>query len=263
MKERLSPSIETGEALSLVRILAEHIEANQSDEWRTLADQCLERLIRREPVQYITGQTWFYDLKLNVNPFVLIPRPETEELVDWVVQDYRKGLIHSDPEILDVGTGSGCIALAIKKQIHSAHVEAIDVSPDALAVAMYNAVANEVMIEFRLYDILIEDLDRTFDIIVSNPPYVSQEELDNLSPEVRDYEPVIALAPETGGPLIFYERLVELGKTHLNTGGLIYMELSEFRASEIESLFIAAGYSTELRKDMQGKMRMLKAGESR
>ncbi|HLF63795.1 MAG TPA: peptide chain release factor N(5)-glutamine methyltransferase [Saprospiraceae bacterium] len=263
LDERLSQSYEPAEVQSLSRILSEFIVDANTENSKLIADDCLERLTLGEPVQYITGYTWFHSLRMHINPHVLIPRPETEELVDWIVQDYHKKLIMSDPEILDVGTGSGCIALALKKQIPSAHVAAIDISADALRVAMSNAIAHELMVEFRIYDILQEDLDRTFDVIICNPPYISNEEFDILTKQVRDHEPQLALKAGTDDPLVFYHRLTELGKTHLNTGGRLYMELNEFRAQDIRSLFVNAGYETELRKDLQEKWRMLKAKENR
>ena len=259
LNAQLPASDDPREKQSIAGILGEYLLESNPDARHALADHCLERIAQGEPVQYITGYTWFYDLKLTVTPDTLIPRPETEELVEWVLKDHRKGLIYKDPEILDVGTGSGCISVAIKKQIPSAHVAAIDISADALRVAMSNAVAHELMVEFRIYNILQEDLDRTFDVIICNPPYISNEEIDILSTQVRDHEPQLALTTGADDPLVFYHRLTELGKTHLNTGGRLYMELNEFRAQDIRSLFVNAGYETELRKDLQGKWRMLAA----
>jgi release factor glutamine methyltransferase len=257
LNERLGGYPDTREASSIAGILADYLLADSTANLHERADVCVERVRKGEPVQYVTGNTWFYDLQLGVTPAVLIPRPETEELVEWILDDYRNQLIPSEPEILDIGTGSGCIALALKKNIATCHIAAIDISADALCVAMSNAVTNEVMIEFRLYDILKEELERTFDVIVSNPPYISRDELQMLSKQVRDYEPVLALCPDPDDALVFYRRLAELGKTHLNTNGRMYLELNEFRAQEIKALFDTAGYETELRKDMQDKWRML------
>ena len=249
-----------GEARSISRLLAELISGAPPENWHDLADLWLLRMAKNEPIQYIVGYTWFYGLKIKVDQRVLIPRPETEELVDMVVQDYRNNLIINQPQILDVGTGSGCIALAIKKNISRADVHAIDVSSDAQIVAQANASVYGLDIDFTRSDILIDTMSRTFDVIISNPPYVSDEEFGRLSSQVREYEPRQALMPDSEDPLIFYRKLAEFGKTNLNTNGTMYLELNEFRAYEIRALFIDAGYDTDLRKDMQGKWRMLKAG---
>lgn len=257
LKAQIPAGDDPRETQSIAGILGEYLLESNPVARKALADHCLERLAQGEPIQYITGSTWFYNLQLSVTPDVLIPRPETEELVEWVIEDHRHGLIYKDPEILDVGTGSGCIALAIKKHIPSAHVAAIDISADALRVAMTNAIQHNVMIEFRIYDILHEELERTFDVIICNPPYITQVEMRLLSTQVRDHEPHLALTTGTEDPLLFYKRLTELGQTHLNRNGRMYMELNEFHAQEIQQLFIATGYETELRKDMHGKWRML------
>ena len=259
LHEQLVPVFTARDAEQHAYLLAEFVAASNTSDWQSLADRSVERLLKGEPVQYIIGYVWFYHLKLMVTPAVLIPRPETEELVDWLIQDYRKGLIHKSPSILDAGTGSGCIALAISKQITEAIVTGIDVSGEALKVARANAILHQSKADFQCMDILHADLHGVYDVIISNPPYISKEEFSQLSPSVRNFEPAIALTPEENDALIFYRKIAELGKTHLTSHGWIYAELNEFRAEDIRSIFADLGYSTEMRKDMQGKWRMLKA----
>lgn len=260
LQEQLEQSFEKDEAGRITRILFECITEQASEAWQAEAVRFLDRIKSGEPVQYVTGNTWFYNLKIGVSPAVLIPRPETEELVDWLVKDLRNTLITSEPEILDVGTGSGCISLALKKMIPGSFVTGVDISTEALALAMANAVSNDLMVEFRQYDFLNEYPDNQYDAIISNPPYISHQEYQHIAASVRDFEPKIALTPVSEDPLIFYRVLAEYGKTHLKPDGRMYLELNEFLADEIHAIFIEAGYQTEMRKDMQGKWRMLKAG---
>lgn len=260
LKSQVANSNEPHEAQRIAGMLGEYLLEAHPDTRLALADQLIERIVQGEPVQYVIGYTWFYNLKLEVNSYVLIPRPETEELVDWLVQDVRKGLISNEPDILDVGTGSGCIALALKKQIPGSDITGVDISYEALALAMSNAVANNLMVQFRQYDFLNESPDNLYDAIISNPPYVSQEEYQQISSTVRDFEPLIALTPLSEDPLVFYRVLAEYGRAHLKPNGRMYLELNEFHAEEIRALFIEAEYTTDMREDMQGKWRMLKAG---
>lgn len=256
---RLTAHFPEGETTSLVRILGEYLNTLPDAARQSAAEQCLDRLVQGEPIQYITGYSWFYDLKLTVTPAVLIPRPETEELADWIIRDIHEGLRTTSPDIIDIGTGSGCIALALKKHLPGAHVTATDISADALGIARANAAIHGLEINFLQHDFLHDPLPARYDLIVSNPPYISHAEYAALSGMVRDYEPSVALAPLTDDPLIFYRRIAETGAAHLQEGGSIYVEISEFRPDAIRALFIDHGYHTDLRKDMQGKWRMLKA----
>jgi release factor glutamine methyltransferase len=260
--QKLQETHDLREAQQQARLLAEHIEQSlelnsKEDSWQNLTDKVLQRLNEGEPIQYVIGHTWFYTLKLELNHHVLVPRPETEELVHWLLYDYHKGLITSAPSIADLGTGSGCIALAISRQIPKAIITAIDISEEALMLATLNAQSNNLGVAFKRLDILTEPLPGKFDVLISNPPYVSKKEFSDLSPSVRDYEPRIALTPMDDDALIFYRRIAELGKAHLKPNGRIYVELNEFHSREIREIFMQEGYLTDMRQDMQGKWRML------
>lgn len=215
-------------------------------------DEYLQRLLRYEPVQYILGYAEFYGLVFKVSPAVLIPRPETEELVELIIEDI------DDPEvrILDIGTGSACIPVSLKKELVYADVSALDISRDALAIAKENAKSNQVDITFVEMDILKGIPEGKFDIIVSNPPYISHDEKEKMNDNVLIYEPHLALFSDD--PLIFYKRIAELAPQILNPDGKIYLEVSEFRAKEVQALFADSGRSAVIIKDMSGKERIVK-----
>lgn len=221
-------------------------------------DKVLRRLLSNEPVQYILGSTDFYGLKLAVDPTVLIPRPETEELVDWIIHtDLRSHL-----RILDAGTGSGCIALALKKNKPKAEVWASDVLEDSLETASINAKTLGLDIQFLLHDLTDEVWDKIpeLDLLVSNPPYVLSSEEDQLSAQVLEHEPLAALFVDDEDPFQFYKLLLDLGQKRLKKGGYLFFELPETGAKEIGQLSVNQGFmSVEIKKDMQGKERMLKA----
>jgi release factor glutamine methyltransferase len=241
------------ESVNVAKILAEYMHAHDISSEEEI-QQLIDRVNSSEPIQYITEHTWFYGRRFKVNNSVLIPRPETEELVDWIIKD-RKGT--GPCTILDVGTGSGCIAVTLALELPEADIYAIDVSGDALTIAQENAAAFEAEVHFTLSDFLANELEHGFDVIVSNPPYVSPDELDALETSVRDHEPLIALGHSSGDPLIFYRRIAQKGRLHHD--GAIYVELNEFRWKEIEALFHLEDYKTQVENDMQGKSRMLKA----
>ncbi|MFM7234642.1 MAG: peptide chain release factor N(5)-glutamine methyltransferase [Flavobacteriales bacterium] len=214
----------------------------------------LKRLVKGEPLQYVLGSTRFMDMQLEVNSHVLIPRPETEELVRLIVD--RNTL--TEPHILDIGTGSGCIALGLKKYIPQAKVTALDVSEGALQVALANANSNNLSIEFLQLNILNEIPQGKFNIIVSNPPYIHPSEADYMSTRVTDHEPSIALFTPDDDPLIFYRRLMELTAHVLVDKGCAYCEIHESKAGELVGL--AEHYpihSVEIHNDMQGKNRII------
>lgn len=225
----------------------------------------LSRLQKGEPVQYIAGHAWFYGLKIKVSPSVLIPRPETEELVQWLIEDVRI-CKKQKVKILDIGTGSGCIAIAIKKSLgNMASVYALDVSPDALNLARENAILNHVEIEFFQHNFLEQDLDShpVFDIIISNPPYISKDLVDPGVLKGISFEPDEALYAHGPDPDIFYKKMSRTLRDHLVPGGMCYLEINEFRADEVMTCFRNSGWlRQELRKDMQRRDRMLKVSRN-
>ena len=238
-----------------------HKELKLNDEQNIIASQYLERLKNHEPIQYILGETEFYGLKFKVNPSVLIPRPETEALVEWVKPPHppKGGFLSGTPTLLDVGTGSGCIAVALKKKFPSANVSAMDISPEALALAKENAALNEVNIEFIQDDILHPAAtDRKWDVIVSNPPYIPASEQRYLHKNVTDFEPHLALFVQDNDPLIFYRKIAEFALSHLTAGGRLYFEIHQSLGRLCCQLLESMGFqSVELRKDLSGNDRMI------
>ena len=209
------------------------------------------------PAQYITGFAWFLDRKFVVREGVLIPRPETEELVRMVTDRYkgRSGL-----RVLDVGTGSGCIAVTLAAELKQAEVVAVDVSESALEVARENARRHRVSVDFVRCDMLQEGPSGHFDLIVSNPPYVTLQEKDEMRPNVLRYEPHRALFVPNDDPLVFYRVIAEYGCRSLNPGGMLWFELNERYGSEVASLLEQSGYSeVAVHDDMFGKQRMAEA----
>ena len=225
----------------------------------TQITEIVNRLIQFEPIQYILGETEFYGLPLKVNPAVLIPRPETEELVDWIIHDCSR----INPIILDIGTGSGCIPIALAKNLTGATTEGWDISADALKVAEKNAEINQVKVNFICTDVLILDYaeqQQKYDLIVSNPPYVTPSEQLSMLKNVVDYEPHVALfVPETD-PLIFYRTIAEIAINALKPGGQLYFEINEQFGNETVDLLSLKGFKNIiLKKDINGKERMIKA----
>jgi release factor glutamine methyltransferase len=228
-------------------------------EWQQLND-IIQRLKNHEPIQYILGAADFYGLKFKVNPNVLIPRPETEELVWHVIKEIQK--THPNIAVLDIGTGSGCIAIAIKRHISDVAITAIDVSSQALDVAKENAYVHGAEINFIQMDFLNENSRQalgTFDFIVSNPPYVTPDEMQQLDIRVRNYEPHEALTVGHEDALLFYRYISAFAKTHLNRKGKIFVELNAALACETAQIFSDGGYKVQLMKDFQHKWRILKA----
>lgn len=222
--------------------------------------QSMKRLKNHEPLQYITGLAHFYGLEFNVDPSVLIPRPETEELVDWLVNDHlQKERGH---KILDIGTGSGCIAISLSKAFPDAEVWAVDVSDEALRIASNNAEKLMAEIVFSKMDILDPNSCAglpEFNIIVSNPPYVTPSDRKKMHKNVTEYEPPLALFVEEKDSLIFYREIIAFSMEHLLNGGHLYFECNESNALEVVELLKKCGFKDiELRQDMQGKERMVK-----
>ena len=225
-------------------------------------DSLTERLKNNEPVQYVLGEAWFAGMKFKVNKNVLIPRPETEELVDWVIRESQKSKVKSQ-NILDIGTGSGCIPITIKKKLPQSVVTAIDVCSEAIFTATENAIAQNAEIDFILLDFLDEEKWRElgqFDIIVSNPPYIKQSETQSMHDRVKNFEPRLALFVPDNDALLFYKKLSDFSLTHLNAGGSLFVEINEALGDDVVNLFRSAGFvNVELKKDMQGKDRMIMA----
>lgn len=219
----------------------------------------LEKLKIQIPIQYIIGTTHFYGLEFFVDENVLIPRPETEELVDWIVKLNSKLSKKKNLKILDIGTGSGCIAISLAKNIPNSEVFAIDVSENALAIAKKNAILNKVPVTFLHKNILeTKDLSQKFDIIVSNPPYVRNLEKAEIKPNVLDNEPHLALFVPDNDPLIFYKKIAELAAANLNPNGQLFFEINQYLGKETQELLESIGLKNiELRKDIYGNDRMI------
>lgn len=218
------------------------------------------RLLTHEPVQYVLQESWFCGLKFYVDKNVLIPRPETEELVEWVISNCKFPV--DTLSILDIGSGSGCIPIALKRKIRKAEVWSCDISETALAVARKNANNLGVDVNFVLLDFLDKEKRKSlpnFDIIISNPPYVPEKDKQQMQPNVVNYEPHTALFVPDNDALIFYEAIAEFGQEHLNQKGVIYAEIHEALATAVTDLFYSKGYAVEIKKDMQDKERMIKA----
>lgn len=214
----------------------------------------LKRMMQGEPVQYVLGCGWFMGMKLRTTPAALIPRPETEELVRLVLE--RNTL--SAPAILDVGTGSGCIAIALKKHLPEATITAIDISEEALMLAESNANSLEVNVELKVVDVLKNNSLGKFDIVVSNPPYIPVSEAASMAKHVTEHEPHLALFTENDDPLVFYRRLMELTPTMLRPGGCVCCEIHENLADDL--LQLAQHYpiqTPEIHRDLQAKNRMI------
>ncbi len=222
-------------------------------------DEALKQLENEVPLQYILGETEFYGLPFKVNSSVLIPRPETEELVEWILQDYSK--INQQFTLLDIGTGSGCIAISLAKNLPLAKVSALDISLKALKTASENATLNDVTISILEQDILaIKELDSTFDVIVSNPPYVTISEKEKMKSNVLLYEPHNALFVKDSNPLLFYNSIAEIALKNLKKKGSLYLEINEAYGSEVVEMLEKMGFeNVELKKDFFGKDRMIKA----
>ncbi len=218
----------------------------------------LEELTKNKPIQYITKNAYFYGLNFYVNEKVLIPRQETNELVDWVLMS----VTHSKPiKILDIGTGSGCIAITLKKNLPLSEVFAIDISNEAIQVAQKNANNNEVEINFLQKNILeINDLQKKFDIIISNPPYVRELEKLEMAPNVLDNEPHLALFVPDNNPLLFYEKITEIALKNLTEDGMLFFEINQYLSEETKKMIENKGFkNVTLRKDLQENYRMILA----
>ncbi len=220
----------------------------------------LAQLQQEKPIQYITREAWFYGLRFEVNENTLIPRPETEELVEWIIESQKSEVQSRKLEILDIGTGTGCIPISVKTNLPQANVSAIDVSEKALEVAKRNAASNKVEINFIQTNILeVLDLNQNFDVIVSNPPYVRNLEKQEIKKNVLDYEPHLALFVEDNDALLFYRKIAQLALKNLSPNGLLFFEINQYLGKETVGLLENLGFKNiELKKDMYGNDRMIK-----
>ncbi len=264
--ESLQPFYDVREAGNIFGIIHDDmfglaIELNEADAEKL--HSIIHQMQQHVPIQYILGEADFYGLKFKVTNDVLIPRPETEELVYQILQHIKKQpKALENLSILDIGTGSGCIPVTLKKNIDSLQIEAIDVSEKALELAKKNSVHNNAEIKFTLLNFL-EEAEwkklKQYDIIVSNPPYITQQEFDELDRKVKEQEPGIALIAGHENPFVFYELIAKFGKEKMNNDGIIFCELNSLHAETIDKIFSTAGYKTEIIKDLQGMNRMIKA----
>jgi release factor glutamine methyltransferase len=227
-------------------------------------------LQQEKPIQYITGETWFYGLRFQVNENTLIPRPETEELVEWIIESQKSNVQSQTLAILDIGTGTGCIPISLKSNLPQINVSAIDVSEHALEVAKRNAELNKVESNFIQANILeVQDLSQlstpnsqlrtNFDIIVSNPPYVRNLEKQEIKKNVLEYEPHLALFVEDTDALLFYRKIAQLALKNLSPNGLLFFEINQYLGNETVELLKNLGFKNiELKKDLYGNDRMIK-----
>ncbi len=268
-KSRLEGKYPTEEVISFFNWLCEsylflkraeiplELKRSLTDEEQSLFDNALRQLEKDVPIQYIIGETEFYGLKFRLTPDVLIPRPETEELVDWIIKETAQGKIF----ILDIGTGSGCIAISLAKHFPEAEVSAVDISSKALAVAEENARLNQVQVDFYQADILNDEIpDKRWDVIVSNPPYVRNSEKEKMQANVLEHEPHTALFVTDKDPLLFYRKITKIAKIHLASNGSLYFEINEAYGTEVVKLLETLEYkNVKLMKDVFGKDRMVYA----
>lgn len=267
-KDILSPIYDSMEAEQLFLIALEEIEGktridimmnpNLVTDKTVVWESVLDELAKEKPIQYIFGNAYFYGLTFTVNEHTLIPRSETEELVEWIVNSVD----HSKPvRILDIGTGSGCIGITLANELPLARVTLMDVSEVALETAKNNAVKNGVSVDAVLQDVLaLEKLKGEYDIIVSNPPYVRNLEKVEIKKNVLDYEPHLALFVEDNDPLIFYRKIAQLANDNLKAGGMLFYEINQYLGEETKALFESLSFTdVQLRKDMLANDRMIKA----
>jgi release factor glutamine methyltransferase len=231
-----------------------------SPEQAAQIDHYVTRLLANEPVQYVLNEAWFCGLKFYVDKNVLIPRPETEELVEWIISDCKFPI--AKLAVMDVGSGSGCIPIAIKRRLGKAEVWGCDINPGALQVAKKNAGTLGVDVNFIEIDFLNKELWinlPTVDIVVSNPPYIPTAAKKDVPANVLHYEPYTALFVPDNDPLVFYKAIADFGKEYLNKNGAIYTEINETLGQETTAMFLLNGFKAEIKRDMQGKDRMIKA----
>ena len=269
IRTQLKSTFSQGETRAFTRLILEEVcnlsfSEIASCKFNDLSDNkkqniisIVKRLQNNEPIQYILGNTEFYGLKLKVTPAVLIPRPETEELAEWILQETK----HPTPHILDIGTGSGCIAIVLAKKLKDATVYAWDVSDKALEVAKENARDNDVSVNFSEIDALKpQPVKQHLQIIVSNPPYIREMEKELMTNNVLDYEPHMALFVPNNKALLFYNRIADIAQEQLISNGWLYFEINQAKGAEVVQLLKEKGFvNVELKQDISGNDRMIRA----
>lgn len=270
LQERLNQVYDNREAEQICHMALEHITGLNRTERAIHKQQLLSpeqlkqfelysiELAAGKPIQYVLGEAWFAGLRFIVNEHTLIPRPETEELVEWV-----KATANPEPQsVLDIGTGSGCIPVTLKKNFPLWHMQAIDLSSSALQVASENAQLQTVEIDYMQTDFIDEQnwsAFKQYDIIISNPPYIKDTESATMAQHVLQHEPHMALFVPADDALIFYRKIAAFGKTHLKKNGMIFLEINQLLGKEVCAVFEQGGYTTTLRKDLHENDRMVMA----
>ena len=270
LKQTLSSKIDAVELTSLIGMLIEavtgwnrmqqivNVNTGLSKEQQALLEDYAQQLLGGKPIQYILGKAWFMGNELMVNEHVLIPRPETEELVEWIIS--YASIMNKPLSILDIGTGSGCIPIALKLALPNCTLIGLDISKDALAIAQINAKNLNASIEWMEEDILnTAALDNSYDIMVSNPPYIPLREKKDMQEQVLNFEPSIALFVSNEDPLIYYKAIAKIGKQNLSKNGQLFFEIHYNQGKAILALLDELNYHAELRQDSFGKNRMVRA----
>jgi release factor glutamine methyltransferase len=270
LKQKLSSKIDAVELTSLIGMLIEavtgwnrmqqivNVNTELTKEQQALLENYAQQLLGDKPIQYILGKAWFMGNELMVNEHVLIPRPETEELVEWIIS--YASIMNKPLSIIDIGTGSGCIPIALKLALPNCTLTGLDISKEALAVAEINANNVKASIEWIEQDILnTAALDNTYDIIVSNPPYIPIREKANMQEQVVGFEPSIALFVSNEDPLIFYKAIAKMAKQNLSTNGQLFFEIHYDQGKAILALLDELNFHAELKQDSYGKNRMIRA----
>lgn len=271
LAEKLSAIYPTSEAIAIAKVCMMHagnfdalqyhlnIDTNPTKSEVSAIESMEKRLLKNEPIQYITGHTWFYGLKFLVNPSVLIPRQETEMLVDIVL---KENISRKNLHILDIGTGSGCIAISLASNMPEWQITVLDISQSAIDTAKTNANLNKVKLEYFVSNILLETdkLNANYDIIVSNPPYVLQSEADQMHKNITEFEPHKALFVPDSDALLFYDAILHKSLTMLNSGGIIYFEINESKMPEVQSLLANYQFDNiKFYEDFHKKCRFVRA----
>jgi release factor glutamine methyltransferase len=270
LKQTLSSKIDAVELTSLIGMLIEavtgwnrmqqivNVNTELTKKQQTLLENYAQQLLAGKPIQYILGKAWFMGNELMVNENVLIPRPETEELVEWIIS--YASIMNKPLSVLDIGTGSGCIPIALKLALPNCTLTGLDISKDALGVAQMNAKNLNASIEWMEEDILnTAALDTSYDIIVSNPPYIPLREKKDMQEQVLNFEPSIALFVSNEDPLIYYKAIAKIGKQNLSKNGQLFFEIHYDQGKAILALLDELNYHAELRQDSFGKNRMIRA----